>query len=172
MVSLYHELKRRKVFRVAAVYLVVAWLFVQVADIILPTFNTPVWINQTLVIVLFLGLPIVLVVAWAFELAPETEVDVEGQQFDYSIESANQKSGGVLMGLIGLAVFFLFFDRYMLGVENAEADSLEEAPAEVQPAALSLTYTNLDQLLERREGSYRSFDFTPDAFSPAGERRI
>jgi hypothetical protein len=66
MGSLYHQLKRRNVFRVVAVYLVVCWLIVQVADIILPTFNLSLLITQAIVVVLILGLPVVSVIAWAY----------------------------------------------------------------------------------------------------------
>ena len=47
MGNLFQELKRRKVFRVAAVYAVVAWLLIEVTSTILPTFDTPAWVNQS-----------------------------------------------------------------------------------------------------------------------------
>ena len=71
MGNLFQELKRRKVFRVAAVYAIVAWLIIQVAGEILPTFDAPQWVSQTLVLFLFLGFPLALVLAWAFEMTPE-----------------------------------------------------------------------------------------------------
>ncbi len=45
MGKLFEELKRRKVFRVAAVYAVVAWLLIQIADVVLPTFGAPGWVG-------------------------------------------------------------------------------------------------------------------------------
>ena len=71
MGNLFQELKRRKVFRVAAVYAVVAWLIIQVAGEILPTFDAPQWVSQSIILVLFLGLPIAVVLAWAFDITPE-----------------------------------------------------------------------------------------------------
>ena len=71
MGNLLQELRRRKVFRVAAVYAIVAWLIIQVAGEILPTFDAPQWVNQTLVLFLALGFPLALVLAWAFEMTPE-----------------------------------------------------------------------------------------------------
>ena len=71
MGNLLQELKRRKVFRAAAVYAVVAWLLIQVAGEILPTFDAPQWVNQTIILVLILGFPLALVLAWAFEMTPE-----------------------------------------------------------------------------------------------------
>ena len=71
MNDLFQELKRRKVFRVAAVYAVVARLLIQVAGEILPTFNEPQWVNQTIILVLMLGLPVAGVLTWAFDVTPE-----------------------------------------------------------------------------------------------------
>ena len=51
MGNLFQELKRRKVFRVAAVYAIVAWLLIQIAGEVLPTFNAPEWVNQTIIFV-------------------------------------------------------------------------------------------------------------------------
>ena len=71
MGNLFQELKRRKVFRVAAVYAVVASLLIQVVVEILPTFNAPQWVNQTIILVLMLGLPVAGVLTWAFDVTPE-----------------------------------------------------------------------------------------------------
>ncbi len=65
------ELRRRKVFRVAGLYAVTAWLLVQVAETLLPIFGTPGWVLQVLVVLLALGFIPALVVAWVFELTPE-----------------------------------------------------------------------------------------------------
>lgn len=69
--KLLDELKRRKVFRVAAVYAVVAWLLIQVADVVLPTFGAPGWVNQTLIFLFVIGFPVAVVLAWAYEVTPE-----------------------------------------------------------------------------------------------------
>ena len=65
------ELKRRNVIRVAGLYLVVAWLVVQVAETVLPAFAVPGWVLRGLIVLLALGFVPALVVAWAFELTPE-----------------------------------------------------------------------------------------------------
>ena len=68
--SLIAELKRRNVIRAAGLYLVGAWLLVQVAGTILPMFGTPDWIARSLVLLLAIGFVPALVVAWVFELTP------------------------------------------------------------------------------------------------------
>src|SRR6478672_13090838 len=69
--NFFTELKRRKVFKVGAAYLVVAWLAVQAASIGFPAFDAPPWALRIFILVALLGFPITLVFAWAFELTPE-----------------------------------------------------------------------------------------------------
>src|SRR6059036_2059273 len=65
------ELKRRNVYRVALAYAVVAWLLMQVASQIFPFFEIPNWAVRLVVLLLIIGFPVALVLAWAFELTPE-----------------------------------------------------------------------------------------------------
>jgi len=70
-VSLYSELKRRNVFRVAAAYIVVGWLVLQVADIIFDFIHAPDWAGKAVVALLVLGFIPAIAVAWVFEVTPE-----------------------------------------------------------------------------------------------------
>jgi TolB-like protein len=69
--NFFAELKRRNVYKVAIAYAVVGWLVIQIGSTVLPTFHAPEWVTQTLVLLVVLGFPIALVLAWAFELTPE-----------------------------------------------------------------------------------------------------
>ncbi len=69
--SLLAELKRRKVFKVGAAYLVVAWLAVQAASIGFPAFDAPPWALRVFILVSLLGFPLALVMAWIFDATPE-----------------------------------------------------------------------------------------------------
>jgi TolB-like protein len=69
--SLYAELKRRNVFRVAAAYVVVGWLILQVAEILLGFTGAPDWVGKALIALLLLGFVPVLALAWVFEVTPE-----------------------------------------------------------------------------------------------------
>ena len=71
MTSFWRELKRRNVIRVAAAYAVIAWLLLQLGDVILNNIEAPSWVFQVILLVLIGGLPIALIFAWAFELTPE-----------------------------------------------------------------------------------------------------
>ena len=65
------ELRHRNVFRVAAAYVVAGWLIAQVTDLVADAFNLPDWFMQMVIVLLVLGLPVALFLAWAFEITPE-----------------------------------------------------------------------------------------------------
>jgi TolB-like protein len=70
-VRLISELKRRNVFRMAVLYVVAAWLVMQVAEVVIGLANLPDWIGPTLLSVLAIGFPIALVISWFYEITPE-----------------------------------------------------------------------------------------------------
>jgi TolB-like protein len=77
--SLFAELQRRSVFKVGAAYLVVAWLLIQVAATVAPQLGLPEWAPRLITLMLLLGFPVALLLAWAFELTPEgVKVDARG----------------------------------------------------------------------------------------------
>ena len=71
MRKLFDELKRRKIFKVAAVYAVVSWLVIQVATAITPALQLPTWTPSLVVVLLLLGFIPSLIAAWAYELTPD-----------------------------------------------------------------------------------------------------
>jgi len=71
MNNFFGELKRRNVYKVAIAYAVVAWLLIQIASVLFPTFEAPPWVMKVFVAVIALGFPIALVFSWAFEITPE-----------------------------------------------------------------------------------------------------
>jgi TolB-like protein/Tfp pilus assembly protein PilF len=79
---LFDELKRRKVFRVAIAYVVVAWVFAQAADLVADNFNAPDWVMQMIIALLIVGLPVSLVLAWAFDLTPEGIIRAQNDDTD------------------------------------------------------------------------------------------
>src|SRR5256886_10294520 len=69
--NLFAELKRRNVYKVAIAYAVVAWLLIQIATQVLPFFEIPNWAVRLVVLLLVIGFPVALILAWAFEITPE-----------------------------------------------------------------------------------------------------
>ena len=97
MSTLLAELQRRKVFKVGAAYLVVAWLVVQGASIGFPAFEAPPWALRVFILVLMLGFPIALVMAWVFETTPEgvvRETRLAGNAWMYGIAVALAVAAG------------------------------------------------------------------------------
>ena len=97
MNNFFEELRRRNVVRVAGVYAVAGWLLVQVATTLEDSMNLPTWFDGVVVALLIVGLPIALILAWAFELTPngvvrtvdvpdgQSVTDETGRKLDYAI---------------------------------------------------------------------------------------
>src|ERR1700738_2193655 len=69
--NFFAELKRRNVYKVAVAYAVVGWLIAQIATEIFPFLEIPNWIVRLVIVLIAIGFPIALVIAWAFEATPE-----------------------------------------------------------------------------------------------------
>jgi TolB-like protein/Tfp pilus assembly protein PilF len=94
--SFLQELKQRRVVRVAIGYAIAAWLIVQIASTVLPTFHVPEWVLQALIVVVALGFPAALVLAWAFDVTPTgIEKTAEGTGL---IAAKNRRHGWLLAG--------------------------------------------------------------------------
>jgi len=99
------ELKRRNVFRVAAYYLAVSWLVMQVVDVLSSVLQLPDWTGRLVFLLLAVGLPIALLLAWAFELTPQgvrREVDIGAD--DDAPGGSRTKSNFVLIAVIVVAL--------------------------------------------------------------------
>ena len=118
----FEELRRRKVFKVGAAYLVVAWVAVQAAGLGFPAFGAPDWALRVFILVALLGFPVSLVFAWAFETSPE------------GLRSDTPARGGkfVLAGAVALiALAFLWYFK----AQPAVRDGKELSPAAAAVAA-------------------------------------
>ena len=88
--SFFEELKRRKVFRVAATYAVVAWILMQIGEVTFPALNIPEWVMSTLVVILLAVFPIVVIFAWVFDKTPQGFIKTDSPQTE-GINSMNVK---------------------------------------------------------------------------------
>jgi TolB-like protein len=132
--NFFAELKRRNVYKVAVAYAVVGWLVIQISSTVLPTFHAPEWIVQTLVVLVAVGFPIALVIAWAFEATPEgikrTEI-ADGMPM-----AAGQKKHAwiyivVICGAISVALFSL--GRYTAGNKTVSSNEFSNKSIAVLP---------------------------------------
>jgi len=121
------EIKRRKIFQVAAVYAVVAWLLIQVITSVEAPLNLPTWSDSLVIVLLAIGFPITLIISWAFNLTPEGLVKDQGQN------AAAQRGGkGIEYVLIGLLIVAMVWVIYR--VEFDESETLAESSVPVETA--------------------------------------
>jgi len=105
--SLFNELKRRNVIKVAVAYTVAAWLLLQIVDLVLDNINSPDWVMQVFMLAMAVGMPIAIIIAWAFEMTPEgikLEKDVVRDE-SITRETGKQLNRGIIIILIMLVVF-------------------------------------------------------------------
>ena len=119
------EIKRRKVFQVAAVYAVVAWLIIQVVGEVSEPLSLPDWLDTVVIVLLAVGFPVAIILAWAFDLTPEGVVKDRGT--NTPAQKSGRKIEYVLFALLLFAVGFMFIDNYVL-VEH------EPAPVAATPS--------------------------------------
>lgn len=108
------ELKRRNVIRVAGLYLVGAWLLVQVASTVLPMYDAPAWLPRSFVTVLVIGFIPVLVFAWVFELTPDglmRDAEVPHSQ-SIALQTA-RRMDRLIMVVLAVALAYFGFDRFI-----------------------------------------------------------
>ena len=135
--SLFQELKRRNVFRVAIAYLISAWLLIQLSDILVPMLNLPDWVGRLMFLILVILFVPVLIAAWALELTPEG-IKLE-KQVDRSTSitpTTGKKINAITIGVLALAVVVLLVDKLYLGDGNsAVANSTVDKSIAVLPFA-------------------------------------
>src|SRR5437773_6864647 len=107
--SFFAELKRRSVYKVAVAYAIVAWLLLQAASILFPTFEAPVWVMKVVISAIALEFPIALIIAWAFELTPE---GIKRTEPGEELQSKPSRSRTwiyvvAIAGILSIGLFFL-----------------------------------------------------------------
>jgi hypothetical protein len=106
--SFWGELKRRNVYKVGIAYAIVAWLLIQFADITFPQLNFPLWTVPFVIVVLIIGFPVALLLAWAYEVTPDRIKRTKQVPLTKSIRHlTGQKLNYVLAGLLVMAVGFI-----------------------------------------------------------------
>jgi TolB-like protein len=140
--SLFNELKRRNVFRVGIAYLVVAWLVVQVSDVMIDNIGAPEWLFKFILLALAIGFPIATVFAWAFEMTPdgikrENQVDrtqsiapQTGRKLDYTI-----------IAVLALALGYFVYESRFSGPDTELITSMSDEPSQ-QVAAVGAAAAN------------------------------
>ena len=136
--SLFNELKRRNVFRVAIAYVAVAWLIAQVLQLVFDSFATPDWVMKTILVLLATGLPFAVFFAWAFELTPD------GLKREHEVDRAQpithktgRKLDFLIIGVLVVALGYFGYDKLVLSKarDAALVESTTQAMTEQSDSA-------------------------------------
>ncbi len=144
MASLLEELKRRNVIRVAVGYLVLAWIVLQITDLVAPALRLPEWTLSFVTFIGIIGFPFALFFAWAFELTPD---GIKRSEDVMPEDSITKKTGGnlnkLIIGMLCVAIIILLGDRFFglsrkLTSGAAPVTAESTAPGEVEADAAGL----------------------------------
>jgi hypothetical protein len=116
------EIKRRKVFQVAAVYALVAWLLVQVITSVEEPLNLPDWVDTFVIVLLAIGFPVAVILSWAFDVTPEgIRPAAKTERGSVTSQPAATTFNYLSQGLVLLAVGFLVIDQYLFRPSSQES---------------------------------------------------
>jgi TolB-like protein/Tfp pilus assembly protein PilF len=143
--NFFTELKRRNVYKVAVTYTVVGWLLVQVTTQLFPIFEIPNWAARLIVLVIIIGFPIALMIAWAFELTPE------GLKRTEDVNPANPpRTNSRAWIYLAIVAALLSVGLFMLGRYGFRIPS--SSPSEIP--AKSIAVLPFDNLSEDKSNAY------------------
>src|SRR4030095_15710361 len=148
--SLFSELRRRNVFRVAITYAVVAWLLIEIASVLLPLVDAPESIITAFVVLLALGFAVALFVSWAFEMTPEGLKRTQDLSPDDVIPYwSRRKFAKFIFGVAGVA-FCLSAYHLLFPAPDRNLSQSETAPiSQSSPSSLLPEETSGNQPAEQ-----------------------
>jgi TolB-like protein/Tfp pilus assembly protein PilF len=150
--NFFAELKRRNVYKVAVAYAIVGWLLVQVATQVFPFFEIPNWAVRLIVLMIVIGFPIALVIAWAFELTPEGLKRTE--DVDLATEKRRKSHAWIYVVAVGavLSIGLFLLGRYS-GRNIASAARTETAAGSSIPKK-SIAVLPFENLSDDKNAAY------------------
>ena len=145
MASVWAELKRRNVVKVAVAYAIVAWLLVQIIVSIEAPLNLPDWTDTLVIVLMGVGFVVAVFLAWAYELTPEGMKKTQSVPLAESIAHVTgRKLDFVIIGLMAMGILFLVVDNYVL----IDADDGVVVQEISPPAAEPVTVNEVSELDE------------------------
>ena len=124
MPNLFRELRRREVFRTAGLYVGIAWIVIEASSVFLPAFDAPDWVMRALIIVAIIGLPVVIVLAWIFDIT-DHGIEVQADPTDTIVAPiGGRKMDFVVIGVLAVALIFSVYLNIM-STGPGEAEAIE-----------------------------------------------
>jgi serine/threonine-protein kinase len=135
--NFFAELKRRNVYKVAITYAVVAWLVIQAASILLPTFEAPNWVMKAFVVLLAFGFVMSVMISWAFEATPEGLKRTKDVSPEMSLPSWSARKFAAFIISLALIAAGLFAFQFLrpVGTSRRDVGQIEEG----RPGGASLS---------------------------------
>jgi ketosteroid isomerase-like protein len=136
--SLFSELRRRNVFRVALTYAVVAWLLIEIAAVFVPMLDAPDWIITAFVVLLALGFALAMFISWSFEMTPEGLKRTEDLSPDQVIPYWSRRKFarfiiGVAVTAFALSAYQLLRPKPAMKFSHTEPLSISQSPTDGSP---------------------------------------
>jgi len=116
MASVWSELKRRNVVRVAIAYVIVSWLILQLTDVLNSLLNLPGWVGRFVILLLVVGFVLALFLSWVYELTPEgpkKDKDIDRSQSVTRV--TGRKLDRLIIVLLAVTSGFLAYDKFVPG---------------------------------------------------------
>ena len=135
--NLISELKRRNIFRVAAAYAIAGWLIIQIVTVIEDPLALPGWFDTAIIVLVGIGFPLAIIIAWAFELTPEGLKKTKEVSVEESItDKTGKKLNLIIIGTLSLALIFVLAERVFFAestIGNNSETTFETASIAVLP---------------------------------------
>ena len=170
MITFWEKFRHRNVAKVATAYAVVGWLTLQLTEIVLPTFNAPLWIAQTIIFVVIMGFPIALLIAWAAESNHSNSLKSETPNLESESSSTKMKLSRAFWGTavagLSLVALFAFYVSAVLFDFSATPIDRTTAVANTNSGVDSLRFRlDLGETGSRNNGEPTAIDFSSDGTS-------
>jgi len=176
VMSFIKELKRRNVIRVAIAYAIAAWLLIEITATTFPILKLPDWSVTLVTVLVLIGFPLALILAWAFELTPEgikKEKDVDRSQSITHI--TGRKLDFMIITVLVLALVYFAYDEFVIepAQEEAIASTQAEAVSETDTPEMSIAVLPFVNISADPEQEYFSDGITEEILNAlAGVREL
>jgi TolB-like protein/Tfp pilus assembly protein PilF len=141
--SFFAELKRRNVYKVAVAYAVIGWLLVQIATQTFPFLEIPNWAIRLVIMLVVIGFPISLLLAWAFELTPQ---GIKRTEFADATRQHSRGGAWIFIVIVGviLSLGLFWLGRYTASKNAASAENQAVGPPSKSVAVLPFVNLSRD----------------------------